>query len=289
MNLHQLFIFCSVAKNKSFINASRDLNISQPAISQQIKSLEQVLGKKLIERRGKLFQLTHHGETLYEYGVRIFSMVEEAESALEHLGNFQKNILIGTPKIPGTYYLPKVIRKFMEKNPYIHFDVSFEESNAILLDKLIKNQIDIIINYESVILRNDIEVKKIYQDELVLAIPPKHPWANGQLITFEEILTQPFIFYSPKLFIQQILENILSGHKVNVILQLDHFEAVKSCIIQGLGISLIPYSTIESELKQGFIATANCRSFTVPRNLVAIYKDSKVLPNILKEFIATLG
>ncbi|WP_251551104.1 LysR family transcriptional regulator [Neobacillus muris] len=288
MNLHQLFIFCSVAKNKSFINASQELNISQPAISQHIRSLEEGLGKKLIERRGKLFRLTHHGETLYEYGVRIFSMVDEAKNALEHLGISQKNILIGTSEIPGTYYVPKVLQRFMEQNPYIHFDVGFEENNTKLIDKLITNQIDIILTYESVILRDDIEVKKIYQDDLVLAIPPRHPWANGQLITFEEVLTLPFIFYSSKFFVQQILENILSGHKVNVILQLNHFEAVKSCIMHGMGVSLLPYSAIEMELKHGIIATANCRTFQVPRNLVAIYKKSEVFPKILKQFIDAL-
>ncbi|MBS4206603.1 LysR family transcriptional regulator [Bacillus sp. FJAT-50079] len=274
MNLHHLYIFCAVSEMKSFTKASKKINISQPAISQHINNLEFTLGKKLIERRGRLFKLTNHGEVLLEYGRRIFNMVEEAENALVRSGKHKEKLFIGTSTIPGTYFLPGFISNFMETNPYVRFNVTLEESNADLIEKLINNQIDLAINYESVILRDEIQISRITQDELVLVLPGKHPWANGQIISFEEILTLPFIFHSKELFIRSIMENILSGNTVNVVLELSNLEAIKAAIIHGLGVSMLPYSTIQLELEHGLLAIANCSTFRVPRNLTLLRKRS---------------
>jgi DNA-binding transcriptional LysR family regulator len=284
MNLHHLYVFCVVAESKSFAKAAVEINISQPAISQHIQKLELALGKKLIERRGRLFRITNHGETLLEYGRRIFNMVQEAENALLRVGRHQEKLFIGTSTIPGTYYLPDFISGFREKNPYVNFNTIFEENNVELIEKLIKNQIDLAITYESVILRDDIHVSRIIQDELVLVLPGKHPWASGQLVSFEEIMTLPFIFHSPGLFIQTIMESILSGNHVNVILQFGHLEAVKAAIIRGIGVSMLPYSAIRLELKYGLLAVANCSVFRVPRHLVLMRKWSTVATDPTLQF-----
>lgn len=285
MNLHHLYVFCVVAESKSFAKAAAEINISQPAISQHINKLEFTLGKTLIERRGRLFRLTNHGEMLLEYGRRIFSMVDEAENALLRVGRHKEKLFIGTSTITGTYFLPDTISGFMEKNPYVSFNTFFEDNNTEIIEKLIKNQIDLAITYESVILRDEIHVSRIFQDELVLVLPGKHPWASGQIISFEEILTLPFIFHSPGLFIQSIMETILSGNYVNVILQLSHFEAVKAAIVRGLGVSMLPYSAIRLELESGLLAVANCSAFRVPRHLVMMRKRSPVSSEPIQRFI----
>jgi DNA-binding transcriptional LysR family regulator len=115
-----------------------------------------------------------------------------------------------------TYFLPDYISEFKQHRPYVDFNIVIEEKNSLLIDKLIKNQIDIALTYESVILRDDIQILKVTRDELVLALPGKHPWASGRLVKFEEILTLPFIFYTSEIFLQQILEGVLSGNQVNV-------------------------------------------------------------------------
>lgn len=284
MNLHHLYVFCVVAKIRSFAKAAAEINISQPAISQHIQKLESALGKKLIERRGRLFRLTNHGEMLLEYGHRIFNMVEEAENALMRVGRHQEKLFVGASKITGTYFLPNMISGFIEKNPYISFNTYLEENNHELIEKLIKNQIDIAITYESVVLRDDIHVSRIMQDELVLVLPGKHPWASGQLVSFEELITLPFIFQSSNHFIQSILEHILAGHHVNVVLHFDHFEAVKASVIRGLGVSLLPYSACRLELEHGLLAVANCLAFRVPRHLVMMRKRTAAMSDILQRF-----
>jgi len=284
MNLHHLYIFCVVAESKSFAKAAAEINISQPAVSQHINKLESSLGKKLIERRGRLFRLTNYGETLLEYGRRIFNMVEEAETALLRVGRHQEKLFIGTSNIAGTYYLPDFISGFIEKNAYVSFSTFFEDNNIELIEKLIKNQIDIAITYESVILRDEIHMSRIIQDELVLVLPGKHPWASGQLVSFEELLTLPFIFYSNDNFIQTIMESILSGNHVKVILQFGHLEAVKAAIMRGLGVSMLPYSAIRLELECGLLAVANCSVFRVPRHLVMMRKRSAVATEPIQRF-----
>jgi DNA-binding transcriptional LysR family regulator len=275
-----------VAKLKSFAKASAEIHISQPAISQHIQKLETTLGKKLIERRGRLFRLTSHGDMLLEYGARIFDMVNEAENALTRVGRHQEKLFIGSSTLTGTYMLPDIISTFIEKNPYISFITCLEEKNHELIEKLIKNQIDVAITYESVVLRDDIHVSRIMEDDLVLVLPGKHPWASGRLVSFEELITLPFIFHSPDYFIQTIMENILAGHHVNVVLQFDHFEAVKASVVRGLGVSMMPYSACKFELEHGLLAVANCLAFRVPRHLVMMRKRSAVTTDILQRFSA---
>lgn len=281
MNLHHLYIFCEVAERKSFAKAAAKINISQPAISQHVQKLEADLGKKLIERKGRLFRLTTHGETLLEYGRRIFAMAEEAENAVRRFGQPHKRLFLGATQVIGTYFLPAFIAKFTENNPYVQFDVSLTEQTNELMDKIIKNEIDIGIAYESVVLRDDIEVSRIVQDEFVLVLPGSHPWASGQLVSLEEIVTLPFIFYPPGHFIQPVLENTLSGNPVNVTLQLGHLETVKQAIYRGLGVSMLPLSSIRHEVQHGLLAVANCPLFRVPRHLVSMHKRMIHMPDLL--------
>jgi DNA-binding transcriptional LysR family regulator len=282
MNLHHLYIFCVVAENKSFAKAAAKVNISQPAISQQVQKLEANLGKKLIERKGRLFRLTTHGETLFEYGRRIFYMVEEAENAVLRFGYPRKRIFLGATSITGTYFLPAFIAKFTEMNPYVQFNVSLEEHTNVLLENIIKNEIDIAITYETVILKDDIQVSRIIQDEFVLVLPGNHPWASGQLVSLEEIVTLPFIFYNQDHFIQPILESALSGSSVNVTLQLSQLEAVKNAIYRGLGVSMLPLSSIRVEVDHGLLAVANCPAFQIPKYLVSMHKKMNHLPDLIE-------
>lgn len=285
MNLHHLYVFCVVAKMKSFAKASSEINISQPAVSQHIKNLEEAVGKKLIERRGKVFRLSHHGETLFDYGQRIFSMVEEAENALMRVGRHQEKLFIGVSNLTGTYFLPDMIANFSENHHHVSFNTIFDDNNIELIEKLIKNQIDIIITYESVVLRDEIQVSPILQDEIVLVLPGNHPWAGNQLISFEEVSTLPFIFHSPDMFIQPIMENLLTGANINVILQLGYLESVKSAIIRGLGVSMLPYSSIRFEVEAGLLSVANCPAFRVPRNLVLMRKRNAITTDLIQTFI----
>jgi DNA-binding transcriptional LysR family regulator len=178
-----------------------------------------------------------------------------------------------------------MISNFIENNYHVSFNTIFEDNNVELIEKLIKNQIDIIIAYESVILSDEIQVSPIIQDEIVLVLPGKHPWASNQLISFEEVSTLPFIFHSSDVFIQSIMENLLTGANINVILQLGYIESVKYAIIRGLGVSMLPYSSIRFEVEAGLLSIANCPVFRVPRNLVLIRKRNSITTDLIKSFI----
>lgn len=285
MNLHHLYVFCAVSKWKSFGKAANDINISQPAVSQQVKLLEDSLNKKLLERKGRNVSLTNYGELLFEYGVRIFHLVEEAQNSLTTMSKYQERLVIGTTIIPGSNLLFGVLMEFIQTHGHVHYDIALSQSNDELVDKLLKNQIDIAITYEGIILHDDIKTKKIVHDELVLVLPGKHPWADGQLLSLDQILTLPFIFSNRDFFVQQTLESILLGSKVNVVLQLPSFELVKSAILHGLGVSLLPLSSISLELEHGNLAIANCNVFRVPRHVMAMYKNNHTSSIMTKSFV----
>lgn len=275
MNLHHLFVFCSVAKYKSFGKAAKEINISQPAISQQLQKLENSLDKKLVERKGKYFKLTTHGEIIYEYGQRIFELVTEAKKSISISGGGYQKLLLGSTIIPGTSFLLDFISSFSDTKMYIDFRITIEKSNIDLIEKILNNQLDVAMSYESIILNDKIKTKKIAIDEFFLVVSAKHPWSDGRIISFKEALTLPFIFFNNNSFIQQIFENILTGDYVNVVLQLNSLEMVKSSIIRGLGVSILPYSSIKYELNTNQLAIINCNSFQSSRNVIIMYKNSK--------------
>jgi len=281
LNLYHLQIFCAVAENRSFAKAAEKINISQPAISQIIQKLEAYLDLRLIERKGKMFQLTSHGELLFEYGKRIFNMADEAENALKRFGTPRQRLFLGATSICGAHVLPAFISRFMEMNPYVQFYVSSTEHNHELIDKLVKNEVDLAVTYETLVLRDDIEVTRIIQDEFVLALPRSHPWASGQLVSEDEIVTLPFIIYNQGHIIRPIMESMLSGRSINVALQLNQLDAIKNAISHGIGVSMLPLSAIRWEVRHGLLAVANCPTFRVPKYIVCMYKKTNRLPGLL--------
>lgn len=280
MDLYYLKVFNLLAQELSFSRTADKLYISQPAVSIQIKKLEQSLGVKLFEKLGKNLYLTENGQVLFGYTTRIFSLVEEAENCLAGMTNSVRgSIQVGASNTPGTYILPRVLGEFKELFPDVttnlHITSTYEVEKLIL-----ENKIDFAVNGGNIPYTDRISVEKLAEDEVVLVTSP-----NGILAEYEEIDGRQLenvrcVTHERNSMLYKVLEGIFHeiGLQADIVMTLGNIDAVKQAVSANLGISAIPKSAIRTELKHGLLLPIKIRgrSWTYPYNL--IYHKSRFLP-----------
>ena len=143
MELNQLKVFCAVVEHKSFSRAGEAMFLSQPTVSFQIRSLEQELGTRLLDRRGRAVTVTRSGEVLYRYARNILQLADEAEQTIQQLKGLTKGALtIGASTIPGEYILPGLLADFKVKYPGIDINLVIGDTKGII-NKVIDNEVEI--------------------------------------------------------------------------------------------------------------------------------------------------
>ena len=177
MDLRRLEIFCKVVELKSFTKAAEAVSLSQPTVSECIRSLEEIIGKKLVDRLGREVLPTQAGQVLYPYACKIMELRQEAMQAIdEHSGKVSGQLLLGAGTIPGTYILPEFIGAFKGKYPLVRINLRISGSRRIAED-LLKGDLEAgVIGAKW----NDpsLEWEEIFLDELVLTVYPQHRWAK---------------------------------------------------------------------------------------------------------------
>ena len=143
MNLRQLEIFCKIVELKSFSRAARAVYLSQPTLTEHIKSLEEYFGIKLLDRLGREVLPTRPGEILYQYAQKLMNLMEETKQALDNFkGEMRGNVMVGASTIPGEYILPSMIMKFNELFPGISLDLKIGDTRGIISD-IIDNRLEL--------------------------------------------------------------------------------------------------------------------------------------------------
>ncbi|TMC93756.1 MAG: LysR family transcriptional regulator [Chloroflexi bacterium] len=145
LNLHQLATFQVVAKHCSYVRAAEELHFSQPAVSAQIRQLEETLGVKLFEQIGRRTHLTQAGDELYHYSQKIFAVIDEALETMEELrGPDHGRLRVGADTTVGPYVIPGLLGKFHQGYPQV--EISLDVVNrAALVERIMSNEIDIAI------------------------------------------------------------------------------------------------------------------------------------------------
>ncbi len=177
LNLHQLATFQVVAKHCSYVRAAEELHFSQPAVSAQIRQLEEALGVKLFEQIGRKTYLTEAGEQLHTYSLKIFSVIDETLETMEKLRSPDFGRLrVGADTTVGTYVIPGLLGKFHQSYPEV--EISLDVVNrAALVERIMSNQIDIAIVGR---VPDDIPVviEPFLPNELVIVATPFHRLAG---------------------------------------------------------------------------------------------------------------
>ncbi|HTJ56118.1 MAG TPA: LysR substrate-binding domain-containing protein [Devosiaceae bacterium] len=237
MNLAQIRAFHAVATHRGFSAAAQALGVSQPAVTQQIKAIEDALGARLFDRRGGTVELTLAGRNLLPQVHHAAMILDDLDARINNARGLRVgNLSIG---ICAPYIVMPILKRFMAGYPGIRLDVRLENSNE-LLDLVAKHNIDLSISTLTEPNPDFACVPLIAQHVLVL-VPPNHEWAERQTIDVSELSGAPFILRETGSMTRSLFEQGLmrAGVEVDVRLVLGSRETVKEAVAAGLGCGIV--------------------------------------------------
>ena len=275
--LQQLRILKAVITEKSFTKAANVLFLSQPYLSKQIKCLEQTLDTNLLRRDSRIIGLTDNGEIFFQYTERILALCEESCRALIDLKNGERgNLSIGASQTIGTYLMPRLLALFAQNNPQINLKVQVNSTR--LITKLILNrQIDIAIVGGEIPkdLKQSLKIEPFVEDKLNLIVSNSNPFAKRKKIKKEDLYHLSFITLHSNSTIRRFVDNILKENNIdinqlNIVMQLNSIEAIKTAVSLGLGVAFVSSSAIEKEIKLKTIKILEIENIKITRILSII-------------------
>jgi len=264
-----------VVELKSFSRAAEKVFLAQASVSERIATLEHLVGTKLLNRLGRQVVPTRAGEVLYKHAVLLLDMKETAALEMEDfLGLKRGEIRMGGSTIPGEYILPRIIGSFHEKFSGILVTITISDTRDIE-NKVLEGDLELgVVGSKS---RNNLLlVKEMWRDELVLAVPGSHPWAERQEVSAEEIIRQPFILREPGSGTLKMTGKYLGAmiphglDSLNTVARFGSSTAVKEGIKAGVGISILSVRAIETELAAGVLKSIRLRDTDMSRSFYLI-------------------
>ena len=292
MEDHKLKVFCTVAETKSFSKTSEIIHLTQPAVSLQIQALEQKYETKLFDRSSSTVTLTPAGEVLYKYAKEILTLYASVEKAIgKQTGLVKGSITIGAGSNIGNYILPSVITDFKKRHPKIKIYLLVGNTKRVI-ELLNSGNIDLGL-VEGDVARQKMIVKKLISDELLLIVPPHHPFTKKKEVSLSELIKEPFIFREAGSGTRQIIEKFLARNgitsqsmKISIIL--GSTEAIKDAVENGLGVSIISRWAARKESKYGTLRLLNLKEVQMVRDFSLVVGKNSVSSNALEEFLAFL-
>lgn len=277
MNLHQLKVFYYVAQCLSFSKASEELHISQPAVSVQVRKLEEETGVELIEQIGKKLYLTEPGTQLRCYAEEIFTAEREAENMLvDYRGLNTGELIIGTSSTLGTYYVPQLLTEFRRNFPKL--EVSLKMGNTEWAEEqVLKNQVDMALVERDLARASDFSIMPFLNDRLVVIAAPDHPFV-GKQINAELLSSQPFILREPGANSRKVFRTIMTQKElpIQILMELESPEAIKRLVSSGLGLAVASQLTLEWEIACGRLKILDVADFIMERQFAIVWhKDKK--------------
>ncbi len=285
MDYDQLASFLEVAKLQSFSRAAEKIYRTQPAVSAQVRLLEQECGEKLFDRSGKKVLLTPAGEILRRYAQKMLDLHKEALQAIAELNQTARGKLhIGANEATCLYVLPKTFARFMQLYPLVQISIYRNFSHKIL-QKVQEGAVELgIVTLPQT--ANNMEVIPVFRDEVQVVVPASHPLAKSRSVTVEEVANFPLIL--PKTgHTRVLLDRILRDYRehVQISMELASVETIKKFVGAGLGISLISRTYAQAEVAAGLVKLIPLEGLKLYRELGLIYRRDRYLSLPAKVFI----
>lgn len=290
MDIHQLKVFASVFKNKSFSKASEELYLTQPTISNHIKSLEDELECKLFDRLGRSIIPTKEAEVLYTHSVEI---IEKANNLKEAIGKMKKDLtgklLIGASTIPGVYLMPQMMKGFQKRYPSISFQILISDSKGII-DSISRHELLIGIVGAKL---GDENIKYIsfVEDELIVVAEPS--LIKRDALRLKELTEFPIVIREEgsgtRKETERFLENkglSFSNFKISGIF--GSTDAIKQAVKAGLGFSILSRFSVADEIKNNILVEVKLIDAEMKRRFYIATHRKRSLPHVYEKFLEHL-
>ena len=288
MNISQLETLITISKTMSFRKAGELLNLTQPAVSAQIKSLEDEFKTVLVDRNQPV-TLTDRGEVFLSHAERILAIVEELKERLYDLDQTpQGHIVLGTTTSIAIQILPRVLSYFQNQFPLIKTSIMSMASSQ-MYTSFDSVKIDVGLGY--LIERNpNLMTSVLYYDTFELIVSPRHPLARKTGVTIDVLRETPLILLSPDTVGRRFADDILKKHGIepNVVMELSSSEEIKRMVEIDLGAAIMSKQSVASELRLGTLKIIPLTELEVSHPVGVIYKSGKYLNSAMQQFLSDL-
>ena len=263
MDTRQLAAFCAVVERRSFSQAAEQLGVTQPAVSLQIRSLEKRLGHQLLDRSGRRVEPTEAGQRLYRSAQRLLAMEEQL---LEELGEETEGELAGRLEIgastgPGGTVVPLVLCEFQARHPQVQVALSVSETQRVI-EQVARRELELGV-VGAARRHRGVSFEPFFRDEVVLACPPGHAFAN-RTISLDELKAEPLILMQEGAGVRQVIDDELREQGIrlrdlDVRLELGLQESARAAVLGGFGVTFISARAIAADIASGGLATARVK------------------------------
>jgi len=273
MDTRQLAAFCAVVEKSSFSQAAEKLGVTQPAVSLQVRALEERLGQTLLDRSGRRVEPTEAGLRLYRSAQRMLALEEQLyDEVADESGGLQGTLAIGASTGPGAHLVPLLLCEFQRAHPELHVALSIWDTQTVS-EKVAQRELE--LGVVGALRRNrSLEFEPLVRDEIVLAVPPGHRAAGGT-VSVDELREETVIAMQEGAGVRQVVDEELrrAGLRVRELeprLELGLQESVKSAVAAGFGVTFISRTAIEGELAAGTLAMARVESLDPARQIYLV-------------------
>jgi LysR family transcriptional regulator, transcriptional activator of the cysJI operon len=290
MDTRQLAAFCAVVERKSFSQAAERLGVTQPAVSLQIRSLEQRLGRQLLDRSGRRVEPTEAGRRLYASAQRVLAAEEHL---LEDLDADDEGAITGTLELgastgPGGTVVPLLLCEFQEQHPDVRVRLTVSDTQTVV-DRVAERELELGIVGAGRRHRG-VAFEPFFRDEVVLACSADHRFA-GKTVSLDDLKGEKLIVMQEGAGVRQVIEDELrkAGMRLrdlDVRLELGLQESVRSAVLAGHGIAFISRLAIEADLAAGRITTARVRGLDPVREIFLARATGRSETRAARAFVA---
>jgi DNA-binding transcriptional LysR family regulator len=289
LDLHKLEIFYWVAEHKSFSQAAELLSLRQPTVSAHVQELEKAVGGKLLYRIPGKVSLTPLGLMLAERAKNLLAFKRDTIAAVEQFhGTLSGELWVGGSSIPGEYLLPPLLGEFNKKYPGVKPILRIGDSASIVTE-LLEGKVEIaFVGFKGADAR--LTFAKIWDDEMVVAVPKDHPWCRRKSIDVADLRSEKFISREHGSGTLDSLRQLLAKRKqpahelLNVTMELGSTEAVKEALMAGYGFSILSRISIQHELEDGIIVEVPIRGLKMERGFYQVFHSRRPLHPIAQVF-----
>jgi DNA-binding transcriptional LysR family regulator len=285
MELSQLEVFLTVAREGRFSRAAEKLYRTQSAVSQTIRKLEEELGEPLFDRSSREGVLTDAGRTLQEYAEKLLNLRSDAQEALVELRELQKGKLsIAANEFTALYLLP-VLGEFRRLHPMIKIMVQRSLGSHIPND-LLRHTVEMgVLSYDPQ--EPHLRSIVVYLDELTFVVPPSHPLSSEKQVSIRQLGAEVFIAHivsSP--YREKVIETF-RRHKtpLHMDVELPTLQAITRFVSMGNGVALVPLISVENELARGELVSIQVRELKLRRKLRLVFRKEASLTHAGRAFL----
>jgi len=290
MDTRQLAAFCTVVERKSFSQAADRLGVTQPAVSLQVRALEKRLGTQLLDRSGRRVEPTEAGLRLYRGAQRLLALEEQLldDVSAADEGELTGELSLGASTGPAAIVVPLLLCEFQRANPQVKVSLSVHDTQSVV-DLVAARELELGI-VGAARRHRSVRFEPFFQDEVILACPPGHPFA-GRTVTIDELRAEQLIVMQEGAGVRQMIEDELRGlglrlRDLEVQLELGLQESVRSAVQAGYGITFISRSAVENDLAAGTLAAARVEGLDPTREISLVRTAGRAPTRAADGFVA---